>query len=140
MSRRAFAPPLSHPSATFSRLPTHPGKERLMKTTILLEHEPLQPGGTAHGVRALLRIEAEPRPSGARAPLDLAIVLDRSGSMHGPKLAAARAAAAQLVRRCAPEDVLSVVAYDGVVTTVAPPATGAAQADLPRRIEAIQSG
>jgi len=111
-----------------------------MKTTILLEHEPLQPGGTAHVVRALLRIEAEPRPSAARAPLDLAIVLDRSGSMHGPKLAAARAAAAQLVRRCAPEDVLSVVAYDGVVMTVAPPATGAAQADLPRRIEAIQSG
>ncbi|HEY8468296.1 MAG TPA: VWA domain-containing protein [Longimicrobiales bacterium] len=111
-----------------------------MKTTILLEHEPVQPGGATHAVRAFLRIEAEPRASGARAPLDLAIVLDRSGSMRGAKLAAARAAAAQLVRRCAPEDVLSVVAYDDAVTTVAPPATGAAQADLPRRIEAIQSG
>lgn len=120
-----------------------------MKTTILLEHEPYTAGGAggpggvgtgAHVVRALLRIEAQPRTDQARVPLNLSIVLDRSGSMSGAKLAAAREAAALLVRRLWPEDVVSVVAYDDQVTTIAPPATGAAQFGLARHIEAIQSG
>jgi Ca-activated chloride channel homolog len=60
--------------------------------------------------------------------------------MHGGKLTAAREAAALLVRRLAPEDIVSVVAYDDQVETVAEPATGAAQADLPRQIERIETG
>lgn len=120
-----------------------------MKTTIMLEHEPYGAGGAsgggdggaaAHVVRALLRIEAEPRSDQARVPLNLSIVLDRSGSMAGAKLAAAREAAALLVRRLWPEDVVSVVAYAEGVMTIAPPATGAEQEGLPRRIEAIRSG
>jgi Ca-activated chloride channel family protein len=108
-----------------------------MQTTILLDHEPVPQG---HVVRALLRLEGDVVASSARRALNVALVLDRSGSMAGPKLAAARAAAAQLVRRLAPTDVASVVAFDDEVLVVADPATGAAQADLPRRIEHIQSG
>jgi Ca-activated chloride channel homolog len=108
-----------------------------MKTSILLDHEPVTGGRV---VRALLRIEAEAPERTDRLPLNLSLVLDRSGSMWGGKLEAARAAAALLVRRLAPADVVSVVAYDDSVQTVAPPATGAAQADLPRRIEAIETG
>jgi Ca-activated chloride channel family protein len=108
-----------------------------MKTTVLLDHEPVDGGRV---VRMLLRIEAEAPPRTDRLPLNLSIVLDRSGSMHGGKLHAARAAAALLVRRLSPEDVVSVVAYDDVVHTIAEPAKGAEQAGLPRAIESIETG
>ncbi|HEX2166980.1 MAG TPA: VWA domain-containing protein [Longimicrobiales bacterium] len=108
-----------------------------MKTTILLDHEPVAAGRV---VRLLLRLEADAPPRSDRLPLNLSLVLDRSGSMHGGKLRAAREAAALLVRRLAPEDVVSVVAYDDQVETVAEPATGAAQAELPRQIERIEMG
>ena len=109
-----------------------------MKTTILLDHE--VPGDGRHIVRALLRVEGDAPAADGRSPLALSLVLDRSGSMHGEKLEAARQAAAHLVRRLRPEDVVSVVAYDDQVVTVAEPAAGAAQADLPQRIEHIDSG
>jgi Ca-activated chloride channel homolog len=108
-----------------------------MNTSILLDHEPVSGGRV---VRALLRLQADAPARAGRLPLNLSLVLDRSGSMYGGKLEAARAAAALLVRRLATTDVVSVVAYDDEVETVAPPATGEAQADLPRRIEAIETG
>ena len=89
-----------------------------MKTTILLDQEPYSPQG--YIVRALLKIEGAAPTSSNRTPLNLAIVLDRSGSMGGEKLHAAREAAALLVQRLAPEDVVHVVAYDTGVRTVDP--------------------
>jgi Ca-activated chloride channel family protein len=108
-----------------------------MKTTILLDHEPV-PGG--HVVRALLKLEGDVVAVRERPPINLSLVLDRSGSMSGEKLHAAREAAALLVRRLAPADVVSVVAYDDRVRTVADPAGGAAQADLSERIRRIEAG
>ena len=91
-------------------------------------------------MRALLTIEGDAPASGNRTPLNLALVLDRSGSMAGEKLAAAREAAVGLVRRLWPEDLVSDVAYDDQVAIVAEPETGRGQADLTRRIAAIESG
>jgi Ca-activated chloride channel homolog len=108
-----------------------------MKTGILIDHEPVDGGRV---VRVLLKVEAEAPAHVDRLPLNLSLVLDRSGSMHGEKLEAAREAAALLVRRLAPEDLVSVVAYDDEVHTVAEPAKGAAQATLPRQIEQIETG
>jgi Ca-activated chloride channel homolog len=108
-----------------------------MKTSILLDHEPADAGRV---VRLLLRLEAAATGRADRLPLNLSLVLDRSGSMHGGKLEAACAAAALLVRRLSPDDVVSVVAYDDAVCTIAEPATGAAQASLPREIESIETG
>ena len=89
-----------------------------MKTTVLLDQE-AHPHG--HVVHALLKIEGDAPTNANRTPLNISIVLDRSGSMDGPKLAAAREAAALLLQRLAPEDAVSVVAYDDHVRTV--PAT-----------------
>jgi Ca-activated chloride channel homolog len=91
-------------------------------------------------VRALLRLTGRAPAAGNRTPLNLSLVLDRSGSMSGGKLAAARGAAQALVRRLFPEDVVSVVAYDDSVATVALPGTGAEQTGLQEAIAAIETG
>jgi len=56
----------------------------------------------------------------ARPPVNLAIVIDRSGSMEGEKLARAREAALEALGRLAPDDILSVVTYDTEVQTLVP--------------------
>lgn len=109
-----------------------------MKTSVLLDHEPVADGGFF--VRALLRIEGDPPEDEGRTPLNLSLVIDRSGSMSGPPLQAAREAAVMLVRRLRMEDVVSVVAYDDEVRVVAHPATGEAQLDVAERIRAIGPG
>src|SRR5688572_10402594 len=91
-------------------------------------------------VRAMLKLEGQAPTSESRIPLNLSVVLDRSGSMAGAKLDAARDAAAMLIRRLHPNDTVSVVAYDDDVITVAEPATGGTQASLPQQVKAIQAG
>lgn len=77
-------------------------------------------------------------PNAPRAPMRVAIVLDRSGSMSGEKLVIARQAAAQFVRSLSPDDRVAVVAYDNRVHVL-----GEAQAPgeaLARRIETLEVG
>ncbi|GLC27761.1 vWA domain-containing protein [Roseisolibacter agri] len=114
-----------------------------METTLVADYDLVPaPDGTCAGyvVRALLTLSADPGTEPGRAALNLSLVLDRSGSMSGEPLHAARRAAAMLVRRLRPEDVVSVVAYADQVSTVAEPATGDAQRALPREIEQIETG
>ena len=109
-----------------------------MKPSIQLDHEPVADGGWL--VRALLRIEGEERGDDRRVPLNLSLVLDRSGSMAGEKIAAAKQAARSLVQRLSPADTVSVVAFDSDVETIAAPETGEAQEDLASRIAALSAG
>lgn len=55
-----------------------------------------------------------------RPPVNLALVIDRSGSMGGEKIVQAREAAIEAVRRLAPDDIVSVIAYDTEVETLIP--------------------
>jgi Ca-activated chloride channel homolog len=110
-----------------------------MEPQVLVDYEFVVSSGS-YTVRALLKLEGKPPAGGERIPLNLSLVLDRSGSMSGEKLRAAREAGALLVRRLFPEDTVSVVAFDDTVQTVAPPATGHEQQGLPRLIEGIECG
>ncbi|MEJ7758417.1 MAG: VWA domain-containing protein [Gemmatimonadaceae bacterium] len=110
-----------------------------MKSQVILDYQQAD-GRAGYAVRALLKFEGDSVENPREVPLNLSLVLDRSGSMSGEKLEHARKAAAFLVRRLRPADVVSVVAYDDSVITVAEPATGAAQAGLAREIETIMSG
>ena len=73
--------------------------------------------------RAIIKIGLDgvrmPR-HGHRPPVNLAIVIDRSGSMAGDKIAKAREAAIEGVRRLAPDDIASLVVYDTNVQTLVP--------------------
>ena len=55
-----------------------------------------------------------------RAPVNLAIVMDRSGSMRGEKLQRAREAAILAIDLLRSDDIVSVVTYDDVVRVVVP--------------------
>jgi Ca-activated chloride channel family protein len=54
-----------------------------------------------------------PPPAGAARPRDVALVLDRSGSMAGWKIVAARRAAARMVDSLSERDRLTLLAFDG---------------------------
>ena len=56
--------------------------------------------------------------TGHRPPLDLAVVLDRSGSMEGEKIAYAKKAVDTLIDRLLPSEHMALVAYDDVVETI----------------------
>ncbi len=55
-----------------------------------------------------------------RPPVNLALVIDRSGSMAGDKIVKAREAALEAVRRLAPDDIVALVVYDSSVQTLVP--------------------
>ncbi len=69
----------------------------------------------------LVRILAPEQPETTRrAPLDVAFVLDRSGSMSGPKLALAKEGASLAVSRLRDADRAAFVVYDDAVDVVQP--------------------
>jgi len=73
--------------------------------------------------RIYLRINLEgiAIPTGEeRTPVNVALVLDRSGSMRGAKLAQAKEAAIMALNRLGRSDYISVVAYDHNVTIPVP--------------------
>ena len=95
--------------------------------------------------RRFLRVEIEAprvaRAGGGRLPVNLAFVVDRSGSMEGEKIERARDAAIQGIRALSPEDRFAVVAYDHEVEVVvlSAPATDEAKAEAERRVRQIEA-
>lgn len=61
-----------------------------------------------------------PPKASDRPPMNVALVIDRSGSMQGPRIEAARKAAMAAVERLSPRDIVSVVSYDDRVEVEVP--------------------
>lgn len=86
-----------------------------------------------------LRLTA-PRGTRERAPLDLALVLDRSGSMGGGKWLRAKEAALAAIGRLTAGDRITLVAFDQQIDTPLPlmPATAAARRQAATALEALR--
>ena len=68
----------------------------------------------------LVRLQSEVEPGFKRTPLNLALVIDRSGSMQGSKLNEAKRCVVDLVGRMDPTDKVGLVQYDDSIDTVIP--------------------
>jgi Ca-activated chloride channel family protein len=91
-----------------------------VKALVRFEHQ-LLAVESEHQASCMLELLAPAAPVGqTRPPLHLALVIDRSGSMAGPKLEVTRDSAAFLVRRLSPTDELALITYDDEVQLLAP--------------------
>lgn len=105
---------------------------------------PLLPAeGGGRFLRLTLRVPEAPRDAhSARKPLNLAFVLDRSGSMAGEKLDLVKRAVAFGISQLAPDDRAAVVVYDDRVQTISPSVRmdAAAKSDIALRLGAVRDG
>jgi Ca-activated chloride channel family protein len=83
-----------------------------LHVSLLVDRTVLPADATEHSVIKIALDGVKPARRDARPPVNLAIVIDRSGSMSGPKLERAREAALEAVNRLAPDDVACLVAFD----------------------------
>lgn len=102
-------------------------------------HTPVS-GGLVHVLVQLQAPEPDQRSGNQRLPLNLAAVLDRSGSMDGAKLDHTKRAAAFLVDQLLAIDRLAVVTYDNAVDTLFPSQPVVDKGLLKGRIDAVASG
>lgn len=126
--------PAPSPAPTPPPAPAGPGSLTLSGN---LSHPRIIPGTTSGF--ATVTVTAVSLPNVRRAPVNLAVVLDRSGSMSGSKIADAKRAAARLVELLGPDDRLAVVHYGNDVSVL--PGTFATEEGkrrLHRFIAAIQ--
>ncbi len=74
-----------------------------------------------------------------RIPANIAIVLDKSGSMQGDKLYHAKKAAIMAINRLGTNDIVSVVSYDSRVNVVVPATKASDTARIARSIQQIEA-
>jgi len=111
-----------------------------------IEILPLKKGflrAASEATHILVRIISPSQPgdtvAAPRAPLDLALVIDRSGSMSGHPLEAARESAIRIVNGLRADDRVSVVAFDSHIEVVQPLTTVTHREDLVQRIKGIDA-
>jgi Ca-activated chloride channel family protein len=132
------APPVEHPApksdAPVTRLVYGDGT---LEVTATLDRAWLVPGSSEP-----VWVDVAVKASGlqTRAPLAAVLVIDRSGSMAGDKIDAARAAAERFVQGTSDGDLLGIVTYGSDVTvdlalTEVSSATRSRALDIVRRIE-----
>lgn len=86
-----------------------------------------------------LLVEAQPvARATAPVPLNFCLVLDRSGSMKGAKLASMKAATKRVIETLTPQDIVSLVIFDDTVQVVLPAAPATDKAALLAQIDTIE--
>ncbi len=109
-----------------------------LNSKFLGENRFWQKGSSKGDFYLYLEIEGIPAPVATRrAPLNISLVIDRSGSMQGDKIAYAKKAAEFVCNHLNEEDCVSVVQYDDVVDVVSSSAAVTDKPGLAQKIEAI---
>ena len=91
-------------------------------------------------VDLIITFQETDRNSANRLPLNLSVVLDRSGSMSGYSLTNAKDAAKKLVEYLTPDDYISVVVYDDRPATIVSPQLVTDKKAIQKQISSIRSG
>ena len=118
---------------------SHVANAAQVKLDAELGQSVLQLGKTG---RIYLRINLEGIAIGSseeRTPVNVALVLDRSGSMRGAKLAQAKEAAIMALNRLGATDFISIVAYDHNVTVPVPATRALDHGRIEKQISALRA-
>ena len=75
-----------------------------------------------------------------RAPVNISIVIDKSGSMSGQKIEKAREAAIMAIGRLSSNDILSIVTYDTTVSVLIPATKVSDKESIFQMIRGIRAG
>lgn len=96
------------------------------------------PANTSQRVYLRISLEGIPLETGERrTPVNVALVLDRSGSMQGKKIEQAKQAAIMALNRLGSSDIASIVAYNHNVETLVPAGRVKNRDRIRRRIDAM---
>jgi Ca-activated chloride channel family protein len=99
----------------------------------------LPTGGTERAF-LLLELKGDAEIRANRAPMNISLVLDRSGSMSGAPLVYSKKACQFVTEQMGQEDTLSLVVFDDEVQTVFAPQKVTHKDLMKKHIEAIESG
>lgn len=116
-----------------------------MNQPVLFNHswsKPFLPTGGAEKIYLLIEAHGIGGMKDAkdRAPINLSLVLDRSGSMSGEPLMYSKKACRFVAEQMNVHDLLSLVAFDDEVRTVLPPAKVTHKDLIKQRIDTIEAG
>jgi len=75
-----------------------------------------------------------------RLPLNLTLLLDRSGSMAGPKLQNLKEAVKRIIDQLSPEDAISIVTFETRIQVLAPSQLATEKESLKKLIDGIDDG
>ncbi len=96
-----------------------------------------------HEIVLEVEVQARPAEGARRLPVNVSVVLDRSGSMEGAKIEKARQAACAALDRLEPDDVFSLVVFDNHTQLLLEPARAGSREhreELKARINGIRPG
>ena len=91
-------------------------------------------------VYVLTEISPGEAKSQVRLPLNFALVLDRSGSMAGPKLRTMKKAVNHIIDQLQPDDIVSIVTFETRTKLVCGAQTARDKAGLKKKVDKIRDG
>ncbi len=104
------------------------------------EYSVLREGVSQKTVIKIIIEGADLPPAAERVPLNLALVVDTSGSMSGERIVNARLAALEVLSRLDENDIFSLITYDSTARVVIPAGPIEDRTELERIIGGLQAG